>query len=90
MWCSTSSTAETLLINAYNAFTLRLILDYYPVRSIKDIRASKRWDDQRWRIGEAVFSLNQIEHEQIRPKFAEPRIHFALVCAAIGCPKLRN
>jgi len=79
-----------LLINAYNAFTLRLILDHYPVRSIKDIRASKRWDDKRWRIGEAVFSLNQIEHEQIRPKFAEPRVHFALVCAAIGCPKLRN
>ncbi len=79
-----------LLLNAYNAFTLRLILDHYPVRSIKDIPAAKRWDDTRWRIGTMTLSLNQIEHEQIRPKFAEPRVHFALVCAAIGCPKLRN
>ena len=79
-----------LLLNAYNAFTLRLILDHYPVHSIKDIPAAKRWDDKRWRIGTMTLSLNQIEHEQIRPKFAEPRIHFALVCAAIGCPKLRN
>ncbi len=80
----------SLLINAYNAFTLRLILDHYPVKSIKDIPGAKRWDDKRWRIGTMTLSLNQIEHEQIRPKFAEPRIHFALVCAAIGCPKLRN
>lgn len=78
-----------LLINAYNAFTLRLILDHYPVTSIKDIPASKRWDDRRWNVGGEVWSLNQIEHEQIRPKFREPRIHFALVCAAVGCPPLR-
>jgi hypothetical protein len=80
----------SLLINAYNAFTLRLILDHYPVKSIKDIPSAKRWDAKRWRLGPMTLSLNQIEHEQIRPKFAEPRIHFALVCAAIGCPKLRN
>ncbi len=79
-----------LLINAYNAFTLRLILDHYPIESIKDIPGAKRWDAKRWRLGSMTLSLNQIEHEQIRPKFAEPRIHFALVCAAIGCPKLRN
>jgi hypothetical protein len=79
-----------LLINAYNAFTLRLILDHSPVRSIKDIPASKRWGDRRWSVGGRVWSLNQIEHEQIRPKFDEPRIHFALVCAAEGCPPLRN
>ncbi|MCH7700897.1 MAG: VTT domain-containing protein [Planctomycetes bacterium] len=79
-----------LLINAYNAFTLRLILDHYPIKSIKDIPAARRWDAKRWRVGSMTLSLNQIEHQQIRPKFAEPRIHFALVCAAIGCPKLRN
>ncbi len=79
-----------LLINAYNAFTLRLILDYYPVKSIKEIPGAKRWDDRRWRLGPLTLSLNQIEHEQVRPKFADPRVHFALVCAAIGCPKLRN
>ncbi len=78
-----------LLINAYNAFTLRLILDYYPVKSIKDIPGNQRWGDRRWNVGGNIWSLNEIEHEQIRPKFNEPRIHFALVCAAKGCPKLR-
>ncbi len=79
-----------LLINAYNAFTLRLILDNYPVASIRDIPSKKQWDDKRWVIAGQTYSLNQIEHEQIRPKFIEPRIHFALVCAAVGCPKLRQ
>ena len=79
-----------LLINAYNAFTLRLILDHYPVNSIKDIPDAERWDAKRWNVGGNTWSLNQIEHEQIRPKFVEPRVHFALVCAAVGCPKLRN
>lgn len=79
-----------LLINGYNAFTLRLILDHYPLKSIKDIPSAKRWDDQRWKLGGHTWSLNQIEHEQIRPKFKEPRVHFALVCAAIGCPPLRS
>lgn len=79
-----------LLINAYNAFTLQLILENYPLGSIQDIPNKKRWDDSRWVIGGQTYSLNQIEHEQIRPKFIEPRIHFALVCAAVGCPKLRQ
>jgi hypothetical protein len=80
----------TLLINAYNAFTLRLILDHYPIDSINSIPASERWDAVRWNVAGNIWSLNQIEHEQIRPKFREPRIHFALVCAAVGCPKLRQ
>jgi hypothetical protein len=83
----------TLLINAYNAFTLRLIVDYWDdgeLESIKDIPKDKRWDHERWQIGKQVFSLSQIEHEQIRPKFQEPRIHFALVCAAYSCPTLRT
>ncbi len=78
------------LINAYNAFTLKLILDHYPLDSIKDIPKSRSWDDVRWSIAGETYSLNQIEHEQIRPKFREPRIHFSLVCAAVGCPPLRN
>jgi hypothetical protein len=78
-----------LLINAYNAFTLRLILDHRPLASIKDIPGNQRWDDRRWRLGGETLSLNQIEHERIRPRFREPRVHFALVCAARGCPPLR-
>ncbi len=79
-----------LLINAYNAFTLRLVLDHWPVASIKDIPAAQRWDARRWRFAGRLLSLNQIEHEEIRPKFGESRIHFALVCAARGCPPLRR
>lgn len=79
-----------LLINAYNAFTLRLILDHMPLDSIRDIPGGQRWDARRWRLSGATVSLNEIEHELIRPRFAEPRIHFALVCAAVGCPPLRR
>lgn len=78
-----------LLINAYNAFTLRLILDRYPLKSIKDIPDEGRWNARRWIVGGRTLSLNQLEHEEIRPKFREPRVHFALVCAAVGCPPLR-
>lgn len=79
-----------LLINAYDAFTLRLILDHYHIASIKDLPAAERWDQHRWRIGANVYSLNEIEHREIRARFREPRVHFALVCAAVGCPPLRN
>lgn len=79
-----------LLLNAYNAFTLRLILDHQPLDSIHDIPGAQRWDDVRWNFAGQTFSLNQLEHEQIRPNFKEPRIHFALVCAAVGCPPLRS
>jgi uncharacterized membrane protein YdjX (TVP38/TMEM64 family) len=78
-----------LLINAYNAATIKLILDYWPLDSIRDIPARRRWRDERWVVGGRTLSLDQIEHEQIRPHFIEPRIHFALVCAAGGCPPLR-
>ncbi|WP_432797140.1 DUF547 domain-containing protein [Poriferisphaera sp. WC338] len=81
------------LINAYNAFTLDLILEYWDdgkLKSIMDIPEDKRWDDVRWKIDGRLYSLNQIEHELIRPVFGEARIHFALVCAAYSCPKLLN
>lgn len=81
------------LVNAYNACTLRLILDHWDggkLQSIMDIPSDQRWDAVRWKVGGFTWSLNQMEHEQIRPKFREPRVHFALVCAAVGCPRLRN
>ena len=79
-----------LLINAYNAATLRLILDHPDADSIRSIKASKRWEDKRWNVGGKVYSLFQIENEAIRPHFKELRIHWALVCAAVSCPPLRN
>ena len=75
-------------INAYNAFTLKLIIDNYPVSSIRDI--DRPWGKKFIQLGNEYYSLNQIENEIIRPTFREPRIHFALVCAAISCPKLLN
>jgi len=79
-----------LLINAYNAFTLRLILDHHgDIESILDIPEKERWQDRRWKVGGGKWSLDDIEHDQIRNNFRESRIHFALVCAAAGCPPLR-
>lgn len=81
------------LINAYNAFTLLLIVEHYDggkLKSITDLSEGKPWDQKRWRLAGRTVSLNQIEHEMIRPVFKEPRIHWALVCAAYSCPPLRN
>jgi len=75
-------------INAYNAFTLKLILNYYPgIESIKDIPSSKRWNASIWSVDGEMKSLDQIEHKILR-KMDEPRIHFAIVCASISCPDL--
>ncbi|MDH3739886.1 MAG: DUF547 domain-containing protein [Alphaproteobacteria bacterium] len=78
-----------LLINAYNAFTLRLIAEYRPLRSIRNIPNRERWSVRRWRIGDTVLSLYDIENTWLRARFVEPRIHFAINCASIGCPPLR-
>lgn len=77
-------------INAYNAFTLKLILDHYPVKSITNIDGGKPWAKKWIELEGDTYSLNQIEHDIIRPRFNEPRIHFALVCAAKSCPPLAN
>jgi Protein of unknown function, DUF547 len=79
-------------INAYNAFTIKLIIDHYPVKSIKDITRGDTgpWDIVWIRIGGKEYSLNQIENNIIRKEFPEARIHMALVCAARGCPPLRS
>lgn len=79
---------KALWINAYNAFTLRLILDHWPdIESIKDIPRGDRWKAVRWDVGGKTYSLDQIEHEILRP-MGDARIHFALVCAAKSCPNL--
>ena len=77
------------LINAYNAATLLLILEHLPLASIRDIPADKRWDDVRWDLLGKRLSLRQIEHEYLRKRFADPRVHFAINCASLGCPPLR-
>jgi len=82
-------------INAYNAFTIRLIIRNYPVESIKDLgggiyKVNTSWDIKFIEIEGETYDLNNIEHSIIRKEFDEPRIHFAVVCAAMSCPKLRN
>ena len=74
-------------INAYNAFTIKLIIDNYPTNSIKDIKSP--WDKKFIKINNKLVSLNYIEHDVLR-KMNEPRIHFAIVCASYSCPKLLN
>ena len=77
-------------INAYNAFTLKLIVDNYPAKSILNFDGGKTWDVKRIRIGEKKYSLNNIENDILRPQFKDARIHFAINCAAKSCPPLRN
>jgi len=81
-----------LLLNLYNAWTLRLILDHYPLKSIRDIGTlpGAAWRRLIVRFGGQVMSLDHLENRIIRVDYGEPRIHFALVCAARGCPPLRS
>ena len=80
-------------INAYNAFTVKLIVDHYPISSIRKIgwlpaAAFRRQFIPMPGLKGAVISLDDIENGTLRADFREPRIHFALVCASKGCPAL--
>lgn len=77
-------------INIYNANTLKLILNYYPIKSITDLDGGKTWDVKRITVGGKKYSLNNIENDIIRPQFKDARIHFAVNCAAKSCPPLAN
>ena len=88
------------LINTYNFLTLKVIVDNYPFKpsffsslrfpknSIRQI--SGVWDEIQFTVMGQKMTLNHIEHDILRVEFDEPRIHIALVCAAMGCPPLRN
>ena len=79
-------------INLYNALTIKGILREYPTTSIRNhtkVVGYNIWKRLLIAVDDRYFSLHQIEHEVLR-KMDEPRIHFAIVCASIGCPKLRN
>lgn len=87
-------------INAYNALTLNAIIDHYPIRAtfFKSLRYPSKsirqipgfWNELSFTVMGRTITLDGIEHETLRAKFNEPRIHMALVCAALGCPILRN
>lgn len=75
-------------INAYNAFTIKLIVDKYPLKSIRDL--DKPWDTKFIKIGNTSYSLNEIEHTILRKQYFDPRIHFAVNCASKSCPEILN
>lgn len=75
-------------MNAYNAFTIKLIVNKYPVKSIKDI-SSKPWDIKFIKLATKTYTLNDIEHGILR-KMGDPRIHVGINCASVSCPKLSN
>ncbi len=77
-------------INAYNAYTVYLIVRNYPVKSILDLYDGKPWDHKWIEIGSDSYSLNDIEHTIIRKRYADPRIHFAVNCASKSCPPLAS
>ena len=78
-------------INAYNAWTIKLILSGYPgVESIKDLGSLLKspWKKEICRIDGQVITLDDIEHKILRPRFKDPRVHFAINCAALSCPPM--
>lgn len=81
-------------INLYNALTVQLILDNYPLESItklgKKLTSFGPWDDTLVIINNERLSLNDIEHKILRPLWKDPRIHFAVNCASYGCPDLQD
>lgn len=78
--------------NLYNAATVRVVLDAWPVRSIRDIRSSLLvagpWKKAVVRVGGVDLSLDDIEHEILRKGWSDPRVHYAVNCASFSCPNL--
>ena len=83
-------------INLYNALTVRLILQHYPIESIRDIDISPGlfsdgpWDKDLVTVAGEALTLNDIEHRILRPIWSDPRIHYAVNCASVGCPNLAH
>jgi hypothetical protein len=86
-------------VNLYNAKTIDIVLDHYPVKSIKDISlggglfaslSGGPWKAKVVNVNGAALSLDDIEHGILRSRFRDPRVHYAVNCASIGCPNLSN
>lgn len=95
---STHNRAEQMAywINFYNALTVQVVLDHYPVKSIRDIDISPGffadgpWGKKLVTVEGQALSLNDMEHRILRPIWRDPRIHYAVNCASIGCPNLQT
>lgn len=79
-------------INAYNAYTIKLILENYPLKSIMDIKKEGKsaWKIPFVKVGGNIYTLDHIEHKILREKLFDPKIHVGVNCASGSCPKLGN
>ena len=79
-------------INAYNAYTIQLIVENYPLTSILKINSKGKdaWNQKFAVVGGETYTLNEIEHEILRKQFSDPRIHVGVNCASYSCPPLLN
>lgn len=80
-------------VNLYNALTVRIVLDHYPVPSIRKIKLGRvltfgPWGQDIFMVDGAALSLDNIEHDILRAIWRDPRIHYAVNCASLGCPNL--
>ena len=88
---ATFQTGLTFWINVYNALTIKGVLDHYPTTSVRKIKLFGGFFSRiKFQVGGRSYTLDNIEHDIIRSEFGDPRIHFALVCASLGCPILEN
>ncbi|WP_298782494.1 DUF547 domain-containing protein [uncultured Polaribacter sp.] len=78
--------------NAYNAYTLKIVLENYPLKSIIKIKKDGKdaWNIPFAKVGGKTYTLNQIEHDILRKNFKDPKIHVAVNCASGSCPQLGN
>jgi len=79
-------------INVYNAYTVKIILSNYPLKSITNIKEDGKtaWKTPFVKVGGKTYTLDHVEHEILRKKFKDPRIHVGVNCASGSCPKLAN
>ena len=87
-----SNKKKAFWINTYNAYTIKIILNNYPLKSIRDIKIDGKtaWKIPFVKVGQKKYTLDQIEHEILRKKFNDPRIHVGINCASVSCPRLWN
>lgn len=88
---ATFQTGLAFWINAYNALTIKGVLDHYPITSVRKVKLFGGFFSRiKFQVGGRSYTLDNIEHDIIRYEFSDPRIHFALVCASLGCPILES
>ena len=87
-----SNKKKAFWINTYNAYTIKIILNNYPLKSIRDIKIDGKtaWKIPFVKVGQKRYTLDQIEHKILRKKFNDPRIHVGINCASVSCPRLWN